>query len=94
MTTLARTAWGLDVGPDDQVWRQKANCSPAVADWFWFTGHHVGRGGHTFTDDNRAAVELCRTCPVIDDCLRYELAHRTPWTYIAAGRLWPDGRQL
>lgn len=90
MTTLTRTAWGLDLAKDDQIWRQNANCGPAVADWFWLVGGSNGRGNHTprLTGDNKAALALCDHCPVLAQCLADELAHPTPYAHIGAGRVW------
>ena len=77
---------------DDQVWRRSAACSPATAEWFWLTPGRPEAGHRTrLSIDNKAALALCRSCPVLDDCLAYEEAHPDRWSYIAAGRLWPEG---
>jgi len=88
MSRLTRTAWGLSSDTRDQLWRQSANCGPTVAEWFWITGHHVGRNGHVLSADNRRALALCDTCPVLAQCLADEVANPTPYAHIAAGRLW------
>jgi len=87
MSRLTRTAWGMDSLPKDQLWRQSANCGPDVADWFWFT-EHGGRGGRRLSANNRAALALCDTCPVLAQCLADELEHPTPYAHIAGGRVW------
>ena len=83
----ARTAYGLN-SPRDRRWQQDANCGPATAEMFWLTGHHTGRAGHKLSDDNRAALALCDTCPVLAKCLADELQHPTPYPHVAGGRVW------
>lgn len=86
MTTMTRTAWGLDLVADDQVWRQRASCGPSVADWFWPKEH--GRGGYKLTAENEAALTLCRQCPVRRECHDYETANPSPYARIAGGRVF------
>jgi len=85
-----RSAWGLEIERDVN-WRQFAACGPETADWFWI----VGRPGPTqLTLDNREALRLCQTCPVITNCVRHEQGHRAQYPHIAGGLLWTtDGPQ-
>lgn len=62
-----RSAYGLDTPRADE-WRDHANCHPAVAEKFWIHhGHHAAN----LSDDNRQALRLCRTCPVVAHYLEW-----------------------
>lgn len=60
---MARSSWGLDTDRELD-WRQFAACGPDNADWFFVTG----MGGH-LSHQNRAALEICRSCSVRSECL-------------------------
>lgn len=83
---MPRSAWGLEVDPAHDVdWRQHAACDPHTAELFWIT---TGHGPTVLSKDNRAALELCRACPVRTPCERHERRERTQYAHIAAGLVW------
>lgn len=53
----------LFAGTSTEAWAQDAACRDADIDLF-FSSHD---------EEQRAALELCRSCPVQADCLRYAL---------------------
>lgn len=55
-----------DLLDDDRPWASYAACRQADPDWF-FPGSD---------DDGRAAVRVCRGCPVREDCLDWALQVR------------------
>lgn len=67
----------------DVDWRQSAACSPEVAEWFWLVQGHRTK----LTLANRNALRLCRSCPVLTQCARYEADHPQPYARIAGGKV-------
>lgn len=78
---MTRSAWGLDTTADVD-WRVRAACSPETAEWFWLVQGHRTK----LTLANKAALALCRTCPVIAECARYEAENPQPFARIAGGK--------
>lgn len=64
-----------------------AACARAIAagtaDAAWWT--------HTFLDAAEPAVRICRTCPVIDQCLQIVRPDRTWFDGVAGGIVWSNG---
>lgn len=79
-----RSAWGLEIDRDLD-WRQRAACGPDTAEWFWL---YQKSGPAALTKENRAALELCRTCPVVAQCIREEESNRIRDSHIAGGLIW------
>lgn len=66
-------------------WRARGNCGPESADWFFVSGH----GQRGMSVENRAALELCSACPVVDECYDHAEAHpELDSSRIAGGRVW------
>jgi hypothetical protein len=78
------TAYGLDAGREG--WRYRAACAPQTAHWFEVADAAL-------TADNHRALEVCRRCPVRQPCREYEDSHPSPWSRIAAGRVWRARRR-
>jgi len=81
---MARSAYGLDTGPDTN-WRINAACGPDTAELFFVTGH-VGRSG--MSKDNKAALALCDACPVKSACYLDARDHPAEGWRIAGGQVW------
>jgi hypothetical protein len=77
MTRMSRTAWGLDTSDDQHQWRVYAACRGYDPSWWDLVGKK-------FTDSNRKAQEICRSCPVRSECA--DMAASTgSWGVILAG---------
>lgn len=66
-------------GPDAGIWQARAACRDVHPDLFWPT--HPSRQ----REDIAAAVEVCRRCPVLDECRDYAASLSRP---IRAGGIW------
>lgn len=76
----ARTAYGLDSGPDRLDWRQHAACK-ATMDMH-------SDPGKPWSDKAARMAHICRThCPVIVPCLADAEEHR-PVCGVQGGRVW------
>jgi hypothetical protein len=82
MSTMTRTAWGLDARGEG--WRHRAACGPDTAEWFVI-------GGCGLSAANRRALVLCEACPVLVECRRYEEANPQKFPRVAGGVAW-NGR--
>lgn len=76
----------------DVQWMTEALCGKNTE---WWTETDLVRGPKTWrSDDNLAAVNICKTCPVINECLTYvmtiERSSGSTWGIYAALR--PDQR--
>lgn len=68
-------------------WQQQAACRGRGELFF----HPPGEREPSRSRRDRAAQELCRTCPVLDTCRAFALAHDEP--YGVWGGLTEDDRQ-
>lgn len=57
---------------DRQAWMDKASCQHFPADW-WFPNITTRQG----MDQQRDAIRICQSCPVMDTCRRYAQTTKT-----------------
>jgi hypothetical protein len=86
------TAWGMTADPAID-WRTDAACTLDTAPLFevHLAGRHSRRTQPVetyLTVDNKAALAICRRCPVQRKCREFEQAHPQPWPRIAGGQLF------
>ena len=90
-TKMTRSAHGLDSTGDH--WAAGALCNLDTAHLFDVTATRIDNP--YLTADNRAAIRLCRRCPVNKTaCLDNALANHPNMWVIAAGQLVHDGRVI
>lgn len=86
---MTRSAWGLDSEPALD-WSSEAACDPKTADWFWLDDSEPGHWGG-LSANNRQALRVCASCPVLRQCYDFELAAGDETPRIAAGVRWSAG---
>lgn len=79
------TTWGMTLGRATD-WRDYAACSLETARMFEL-GPRRPNSPIRLSVDNRAALELCRACPVQTQCLNAALAEHDQWPRIAGGQV-------
>lgn len=70
-----------------EPWKHRAACRDQPTEW-WFP--RQTRSSTTLNDDNRAAIAICKTCPVAAQCLAH--AQRQPETHGIWGGLTSEER--
>lgn len=77
---MARSAWGLDTGPD-MHWLTRGACRQHNPDWWTVASRADSAGRKT----NRLARAICATCPVRAECRALIEAGLAPAGTIIAG---------
>ncbi len=65
-------------------WRDRSACSRYEPQWWEITGKHL-------TQENRAAIRICASCPVTSECIDDALVHHDEGV-IRAGQALRDQR--
>jgi WhiB family redox-sensing transcriptional regulator len=85
MASFTNTAYGLSTQRDED-WREKARCRDEDPD-LWFP---IGNTGPALAQTEMAKT-ICRTCPVLAECLRWAIDSGQP--YGIAGGATPHERK-
>lgn len=86
MTIRHRISAQTDTEPGDD-WRERAACKDSLTPDDWFPG----KGG--LTGPNVAAIQTCRRCPALDQCLAFAITEH-PIDGIWGGKTWNERAEL
>ncbi len=67
----------IDSNVPEEFWQARAACKGQHA-YLFFPPNHFEKK-HEKLQREAAAKEICKTCPVIDECREYALAIREPY---------------
>lgn len=74
---------------DDWAWQDKSNCRDVDSELFFLDLQVRGKSKR---DKEKAALKVCRGCPVIDECLSHALT--TPEFFGVWGGMTADQRNV